>query len=43
MSSVRADVPHAWQMLDGFVPEARDSLRKVAGFIENVLYNKSPD
>ncbi len=27
------DVPHAWQMLDGFVPEARDSLRKTADFL----------
>jgi epsilon-lactone hydrolase len=28
------DVPHAWQMLDGFVPESRRSLEMVARFIE---------
>ena len=27
------DLPHVWQMLDGFIPEARDSLTKVAAFI----------
>jgi epsilon-lactone hydrolase len=35
------DVPHAWQMLDGFIPEARDSLTKVAAFIAAQLDRNS--
>jgi acetyl esterase/lipase len=27
------DVAHCWQMLDGFVPEARAALRQAASFI----------
>jgi acetyl esterase/lipase len=31
------DVPHGWQMLDGFVPEARAALRQAASFIREHL------
>lgn len=31
------DVPHCWQMLDGFVPEARIALEKAAAFIREHL------
>lgn len=31
------DVPHGWQMLDGFVPESRRSLEKVAAFLDAKL------
>ena len=31
------DAPHVWQMLDGWVPEAREALRHVAAFIEASL------
>lgn len=31
------DVAHCWQMLDGFVPEARASLRQAASFIREPL------
>ena len=34
------DVVHCWQMLDGFVPEARAALRQAASFIREPL---SPD
>lgn len=27
------DVPHCWQLLDGFVPEARDALKRATAFI----------
>ncbi|HEV7902449.1 MAG TPA: alpha/beta hydrolase [Pyrinomonadaceae bacterium] len=30
---IYADVAHGWQMLDGFVPEARAALRQAASFI----------
>lgn len=30
---VYTDVPHCWQMLDGFVPEAREALAEAAEFI----------
>lgn len=29
-----AKAPHVWQMLDGWVPEARAALRDVAGFVQ---------
>lgn len=29
--------PHVWQMLDGWVPEARAALRRVAGFVQASL------
>ena len=29
-----ADVPHVWQMFDGYIPEARAALREVAEFIQ---------
>ncbi|HEX8127866.1 MAG TPA: alpha/beta hydrolase [Pyrinomonadaceae bacterium] len=31
------DLPHGWQMLDGFVPEARVALRQAASFIREHL------
>ncbi|HEX9917526.1 MAG TPA: hypothetical protein VGA87_00090 [Pyrinomonadaceae bacterium] len=31
------DLPHGWQMLDGFVPEARAALRQAALFIRQHL------
>jgi acetyl esterase/lipase len=31
------DLPHGWQMLDGFVPEARAALRQAASFIRERL------
>jgi len=31
------DLPHGWQMLDGFVPEARFALRQAASFIREHL------
>ena len=31
------DAPHVWQMLDGWVPEAREALRHVAAFVETRL------
>lgn len=30
---IYGDVPHCWQMLDGFVPEARAALQQAASFI----------
>jgi acetyl esterase/lipase len=27
------DVPHVWQIFDGYIPEARASLREVAQFV----------
>jgi acetyl esterase/lipase len=34
---VYEDLPHGWQMLDGFVPEARLALRQAASFIRQRL------
>lgn len=31
------DCPHVWQMLDGYVPEARAALVEVAGFVERLV------
>jgi len=31
--TVYADVAHGWQLLSPFVPEARDAVREVAGFV----------
>jgi acetyl esterase/lipase len=31
------DVPHDWQMFDGFIPEGRASLVQAAAFIEKHL------
>lgn len=31
------DAPHVWQMLDGWVPEAREALSRVAAFVETRL------
>jgi acetyl esterase/lipase len=33
------DLPHGWQMLDGFVPEARFALRQAASFIREHLWD----
>jgi acetyl esterase/lipase len=30
-------VPHAWQMMDGLIPEAREALRDAARFVTRVL------
>ncbi len=27
------DVPHVWQMFDGYIPEARAALREIADFV----------
>lgn len=35
------DVPHVWQMFDGYIPEARTALREVADFIAGV-FDDSP-
>jgi acetyl esterase/lipase len=32
--SIFEDVPHAWQIFDGYIPEARQALRQAATFIE---------
>lgn len=31
------DVPHVWQMFDGYIPEARTALREVADFVAGVF------
>jgi len=31
------DTPHVWQMLDGWIPEARDAMARTATFIEDCL------
>lgn len=33
------DAPHVWQILDGWIPEARAALRDVAGFVQTSLVN----
>ena len=35
------DAPHAWQILDGWVPEARAALRDVADFVQTSLAKAS--
>jgi monoterpene epsilon-lactone hydrolase len=30
------DAPHVWQMLDGYIPEARAALRELAGFLRGL-------
>lgn len=36
------DAPHVWQMLDGWVPEARDALARTAEFLRDRLMLASP-
>ena len=36
------DAPHVWQMMDGWVPEARDALERTAKFIRARLTPPSP-
>lgn len=36
------DVPHAWQLFDGWIPEARDALRGAAAFIQDLDRSSGP-
>ncbi len=37
------DAPHVWQMLDGWLPEARVAMEKVADFVEDCLSRPRPE
>ncbi len=37
------DAPHVWQLLDGYLPEARESLTEVAGFIHRLIRPLKPE
>lgn len=39
---VEPGAPHVWPLFDGYVPEARETLQQVAGFIESKIAARPP-